>query len=148
MRTLSIRQPWAWLIVRPDLTDDAARAHAGRNGLMKRVENRDWSTNYRGEFQIHAGVTATKKEYARIAAEVLELFAIEVPSLELVERGGIVGVAELVDVCGPQDMVDMGAAFQRWYTGAQGFILARARPLPFTPCKGQLGWFDSPRIQP
>jgi hypothetical protein len=130
MRTLSIRQPWAWLIV---------------NG-HKRVENRDWSTAFRGEFQIHAGLQLTAKEHARISAEVLEHFGIEIPPIEQLVRGGIVGIATLCDCLGPQDMVDMGQSFQRWYTGAQAFILKDARPVPFTPCKGQLGWFDAPRV--
>jgi len=36
---LSIRQPWAWLIV---------------NG-WKDIENREWSTRFRGRLLIHAG---------------------------------------------------------------------------------------------
>jgi hypothetical protein len=41
MKALSIQQPWAWAII-----------HAG-----KRVENRTWSTRFRGPFFIHAGKT-------------------------------------------------------------------------------------------
>jgi hypothetical protein len=44
MRTLSIRQPWAWLIV---------------NG-HKPVENRDWATSFRGPVLIHAGLTMAR----------------------------------------------------------------------------------------
>ena len=40
MLALSIRQPWAWLILR-----------AGKD-----VENRDWSTKVRGRVLIHASV--------------------------------------------------------------------------------------------
>jgi hypothetical protein len=32
----------------------------------------------------------------------------------------------------------------RWYTGAHGFVLRDARPLPFTTCKGALGFFEVP----
>ena len=38
MKVLSIRQPWAWLIM---------------TGL-KDVENRTWNTDFRGQFAIHA----------------------------------------------------------------------------------------------
>ena len=38
MKALSIKQPWAWLIV---------------NGY-KDIENRTWKTNYRGTFLVHA----------------------------------------------------------------------------------------------
>ena len=39
MKALSIRQPWAWLIV---------------NGY-KDIENRTWSTDFRGRIYLHAG---------------------------------------------------------------------------------------------
>ena len=38
MKTLSIRQPWAWLIV----------------SGQKDVENRSWKTNFRGRILVHA----------------------------------------------------------------------------------------------
>ena len=41
MKALSVHQPWAWLIV---------------NGI-KIVENRSWSTEFRGRFLVHAGLT-------------------------------------------------------------------------------------------
>jgi len=41
MKAILIRQPWAWLIV-----------HG-----YKDVENRTWSTKYRGPILIHAGKT-------------------------------------------------------------------------------------------
>ncbi len=48
MKALSVRQPWAWLIV---------------NGY-KDVENRDWNTKLRGQIWIHTGVhRVTKAEY-------------------------------------------------------------------------------------
>jgi ASCH domain len=43
MRTLSLRQPWAWLVV---------------NGY-KDIENRSWRTNHRGPLVIHASSTTT-----------------------------------------------------------------------------------------
>src|SRR5436189_5084024 len=48
MKALSVRQPWAWLIV---------------NGY-KDIENRDWATKRRGRIWIHAGLhKVTKPEY-------------------------------------------------------------------------------------
>ncbi len=44
---LSIRQPWAWLII---------------NGY-KDIENRSWPTNYRGTFFIHASKTFDNTGY-------------------------------------------------------------------------------------
>src|SRR5690348_2447825 len=48
MKALSIRQPWAWLIL-----------HAGKD-----IENRDWSTRFRGQVLIHAAKGMTQNEFA------------------------------------------------------------------------------------
>lgn len=123
MRTLSIRQPWAWLIVQG----------------IKPVENRSWSTDYRGEFLIHAGAGLVQRDYRETAAQLRDLLGIELPDMHDLQmhRGGIVGIVELVDVVTHHD--------SPFFTGEFGFVLANARPLPFVPWKGQLGWFDVPR---
>jgi len=121
MRTLSVRQPWAWLIV---------------NG-HKPIENRDWETMYRGPVLIHAGKTLTKAYHAEVSAHVLDTFGITVPAIEALERGGVVGRADLVSVVRESDSL--------WFQGdCFGFVLANAQPLPFTPWKGQLQFFDVP----
>ena len=124
MRALSIRQPWAWLIV---------------NG-HKLIENRDWSTAYRGEVLIHASKTCTRKYFEEIAGQVEQQFEIVLPCFEVVDRGGIVGVAEIVDC--------VTTSNSPWFTGEFGFVLANARPLPFLPFKGALGFFDVPGVRP
>lgn len=124
MRTLSIRQPWAWLIV---------HGH-------KPVENRDWNTPWRGEFLIHAGAGIVQRDYREIQARALGELDIVIPDftdLQQVPRGGIVGVAELVRV-----VTDSESPF---FTGPFGFEVRNAKPLPFVQWKGQLGWFDVPR---
>ena len=50
MKALSIQQPWAFLIV---------------NGL-KDIENRDWSTTFRGLIYVHAGKTLDTEGYAYV----------------------------------------------------------------------------------
>lgn len=140
MRCLSIRQPWAWLILRPDLTDPAARAAALRARLIKAVENRDWPTSYRGPILVHAGVTLTQKYHREVIAQLAAQFGDDAPPVPphgQLERGGIVGV---VDITACVDVSD-----SPWFTGPFGFELANARPLPFVPWKGQLNFFDVPR---
>jgi len=56
MKCISIRQPWAWLIVRPDIIGEDTRARAYAAGLIKDIENRDWLTRYRGPVAIHASI--------------------------------------------------------------------------------------------
>lgn len=132
MRALSVRQPWAWLIV---------------NG-HKPIENRDWSTKYRGEFLVHASKTCARKYYLEVAAHVLNEFGITVPAFETIERGGVVGAAEIIDCLTAADILDYDASHQCWFTGEYGFLLANARPMPFHPSKGSLSFFDVPGLRP
>jgi hypothetical protein len=117
---LSIRQPWAWLIV----------------NNWKNIENRPWSTRFRGPVLIHAGKTMTRGDYDACLFFVDAVFpklASAIPSCELLERGGIVGVATVIDC------VDTHPS--EWFCGDYGFVMADARPLPFQACKGRLGFF-------
>lgn len=146
MKALSIRQPWAWCILRPDLGNvqnalgvhrrlevAAARRAAEERGEIKDVENRDWHTTYRGGFFVHAGKVVDEDAYEWIAERFPDL---KVPPPEELERGGIVGRAILSDVVKHHS--------SRWFVGEFGFVLAAAEPLPLHPCPGALGWFDVP----
>lgn len=129
MQALSLTQPWAWLVV-----------HGGKN-----IENRRWNTKRRGEFLIHAAKRMhVLDDYASAYEFALDLG--EDPALpepEALERGGIVGVAELVDVIAPTPIPHVQWSF-RWHMREQyGFILANVRPLPFLPCKGALGFWGN-----
>lgn len=119
MRAISIRQPWAWLIV-----------HGGKD-----IENRDWKTNFRGRVLVHASKGMTHDEYEDTA-----WFAgtqkIAVPSFVEIQRGGIIGSVEIVDC--------VEASASPWFFGRFGFVLANPKPLPFVPFKGSLGFFDVP----
>jgi hypothetical protein len=113
MKALSIRQPWAWLIV---------------NGI-KPVENRTWSTKYRGPLLIHAGLALAKTSIE----EIERRFGVSIDSEQLL-FGGVVGVAELVDI------VDDHAS--PFFEGPFGWVLRRPRALRFMPCPGKLGLFE------
>jgi len=119
MKALSIRQPWAWLIV---------------NGF-KPVENRDWPTRLRGRFLIHASKGMTRMEYAD-TREFAEGLGVTIPAFDELERGGIVGAATLNDCVTEDD--------SPWFFGDYGFVLDSAQPLTFIPFKGQLGFFEIP----
>lgn len=113
---LSIRQPWAWLI-----------CHGGKD-----IENRNWPTRFRGKFLIHAGKGMTRDEYENAEWDALEN-GVTLPPYAALERGGIVGEAEIVDCVTHSD--------SPWFCGDYGFVLRNAKPLPFWPCKGMLGFF-------
>lgn len=145
MRALSIRQPWAWLIVRPDLTDPAARAAALSAGLIKIVENRSWSTSYRGELLVQASKTCARRYYDEVMESLRAQFGRDcppVPAYDDLERGGVVGVAEIVGCV--SDTLSLTSAQLPWFQGEYGWLLANTRPLPFHPCKGSLSFFDVP----
>ena len=137
MKVISIRQPWAWLIVRPDLTGRARREAAHKHEL-KDVENRSWRTHYRGPLLIHAAKGMTRIEY-EVAQDTLRVGGpiIELPPFGEMQRGGIVGRADLIDCIPPERRASW------WhFDGDFGFLLADVKPLPFRQCKGALGIFD------
>lgn len=111
-RAISIRQPWAWLIV---------HGH-------KPVENRTWRANYRGPVLIHAGKVWDKGARAPNGLRWPESI-IGIPE----ESGGIIGTADLVDCVTSHP--------SPWFTGPFGFVMANPRPLSFRPLKGALGIF-------
>lgn len=117
---LSIRQPWASLIA----------------SGYKDIENRTWKTKYRGLVLIHAALkidaiqAVCASEIATHCGVTLSVF---LRMLDKETRGGIVGVAEIVDC--------VTTSNSPWFSGAFGFKFAHARPLPFTPCKGALSFF-------
>src|SRR4051795_6744327 len=77
-RALSLKQPWAWLVV---------------NGY-KDIENRSWRTNHRGPLLVHASrsldlLTATVHD------EMKQDYGVRLP--DEFEFGGIIGVVDVVD---------------------------------------------------
>lgn len=116
---ISVRQPWAWAIVRGS----------------KDIENRSWVTSYRGPVCIHAAKGCTRTEYED-ASELISLIGSGTstpPGLKDIDRGGIIGVARIVDCVSVSD--------SPWFFGPYGFVLADVRPLEFIPVRGALGFF-------
>lgn len=58
------------------------------------------------------------------------------PSENDLERGGIVGSVEIVNL--------VTESKSKWFSGPYGFVLRDPQPLPFRPCKGALGLFHVP----
>lgn len=126
---ISTRQPWAWLIVKG----------------FKDIENRDWSTKRRGRVLIHAAKGMTNREwleaihFAHFTCGVPRAALAEGCEFEQLQRGGIVGSVEIVDCVDRSD--------SPWFVGRHGFVLRNQKALPFTPWKGQLGFFPVPEIE-
>lgn len=122
---LSIRQPWAWLIV---------HGH-------KDIENRDWSTPFRGQVLVHAGLTMTRAYYDQATEELGNASMLPVGGLSSFEdlpRGGLVGWTRIVDC--------LEHSASKWkQEGSFGFVLRDSRPIPFVPWKGRLQFFNVPK---
>lgn len=123
---LSIRRPWAWAII-----------NAGKD-----IENRDWATRFRGTVCIHAAKGMTRDEYEDAADFIGRTTAWKslVPDRHALERGGIIGVAEIVGC--------VEASPSPWFFGRYGFVLANVQPVEFIPVRGALGFFDWRRNLP
>lgn len=115
VRILTVRQPWA-----------AAIAHAD-----KRVENRTWSTSYRGWLLIHAGKLADRS-HGPLATHVTH-------GLQL-DLGAVVALAKLTG-CHPDD----GTCTPWSERGAFHHVLdeVTALPLPI-PWRGSQGLRTAP----
>ena len=109
MKIITIRQPWAHLIARGS----------------KNIENRTWQTLYRGPVLIHASLNINRA--------LCRKYRLNPDSLE---RGGIVGIARIVDCVSKHP--------SRWFFGPYGFVLQNRRPLPFVKWKGSLGLREAP----
>lgn len=117
MKALSIRQPWAWLIV---------------NG-HKPVENRTWRTKVRGRIAIHASAKMTRLDWMT-AGFLCQKAGIYLPPPEDLPTGGIVGYATVADCVDDHPSL--------WFTGPHAFVMEQANPSPLIPCKGKLGFFE------
>lgn len=120
---LSIRQPWCWAIL-----------FAGKD-----IENRSWqavnhSLRKRGRVCIHAAKGLKKDEYEDAAAFMRQVIGIECPAAVDLDRGGIIGSVEVVDVVTESDSA--------WFMGPRGLVLRDPRPCEFIPSTGALGYFN------
>ena len=126
MKALSIRQPWAGLIV----------------SGFKDIENRTWSTNVRGRIYIHASATwaVIPTGVIQVVAERLSIrYGIAedylVNQLKPPQRGVIIGEVDIINC--------VRASESEWFDGPYGFQLGNPvvyqQPIPY---KGRLGFFE------
>lgn len=123
---LSVRQPWASLII---------------NG-GKDIENRDWPTRVRGRVGIHSSARMTREEMESACdfmASWIPKFSSHRFKQDRFPLGYILGTVEIADCVRQSD--------SPWFMGEYGFVLRNPLPLP-TPivAKGALGFwtFDLP----
>ena len=115
-KALSLTQPMAWAIF---------------NG--KDIENRTWSTRFRGRIYIHASKKLNKEHWIWIHRNEKEL-GLWTPWPNEFIHGALIGEVDIIDCVENHS--------SRWWMGPYGFVLAN--PVAFekpVPCKGMLGFF-------
>lgn len=121
MKTLSVRQPWASLIVSGEKT----------------IENRSRPTRYRGRVLIQAG-RAIDPDGMALVNEVLAEVG-PVPNAAEWPTGAIIGCVTIVDC-----VTESG---DEYFEGPFGYVLAD--PVEFDkpiPARGQLGLYNTPSL--
>ena len=117
MKTLSLKQPWAELILQG----------------KKKIEIRKWNTKFRGDFLIHSSKVPDAKNMKKFGFDVL-------PS------GFILGRANLANVkvySSDKEFIkdkDKHLATKDW--GRFGFILKNVKRFEPLPAKGQLNFWE------
>lgn len=120
---LCVRQPWAHAIV-----------HLGKD-----VENRTWSTRYRGPLLIHATKTRDPDEAAGFMVTVQHLPAsarVGWPSvlfMQGLQYGGVIGQVELVDVVWERSRSPWAVR------GHYHWVLRNPQTVPFQRMRGARG---------
>ena len=122
MKALSLKQPWAELVV------------SGK----KTIEVRKWKTNYRGNFLVQASKVPNGKGMERNGFTTL-------PTGCIVGKATLVGVKEYTSL--EEFEKDADKHFARGYKWNKkgklyGFLLENAQRLPERPYKGQLNFFE------
>jgi hypothetical protein len=123
---LSVRQPWADLIV---------------TGI-KDVENRTWPTDLRGKLLIHAPKTVdwaavTQLHHWLPASELKTWLGRQTPDEYQPTIAALLGITEVVDCVTHHP--------SRFFSGPFGFVLQHSRPFAQPiPYRGRLGIFPVP----
>lgn len=123
IKTLSVKQPWAWAIA---------------EGL-KTIETRTWIPNHRGDILIVASLKPDKLMLDWLIEQRGEKI------LDEIEYGKALAISELVE-CRKMTRADEDAAMCPVYDGACAWVLADVRKIekPY-PVKGHPGLYETRR---
>ena len=144
MKCITIRQPWAWMIIHgggylwpPDI---AGVPQPPILTWRKDVENRKWKTTHRGPLLIHAAQReidddddyhkALSVYYGQTYAQLREI-------PDYLEYGSIIGRVNLVDIL--SDSESCWAFPDHWH-----WIIEDPQPIKPIPYRGIPGLFDFP----
>lgn len=117
MKALSLKQPWAELILQG----------------KKKIELRKWNTNFRGRFLIHSSKIPDKKNMKKFGFEDLP-------------NGFIIGEANLINVKRYNSVREFNNDKSKHLAmkdlGSYGFVLRNVKRIKPIPAKGQLNFWE------
>lgn len=116
MKAISIKQPWASLIIEG----------------IKDIENRNWFTYHRGILYIHTG-KGFDLQGAKLVSELYPEYKKIIEQSKRI-RGGIIGHVHITDCVTIHKSC--------WFHGEYGFVLKSPKKIDFHEMKGQLGIFN------
>ena len=112
---ISVRQPWALAIAR----------------YGKRIENREWSTKYRGVIFIHATLYRPRQD----EIDYVSLLAGKKIKFEDLEFGKVIAIAKLTGV--------ITESRSKWFAGPYGFVLEDIEEIHPITVRGKLRIFEA-----
>lgn len=139
LRALSVKLPWSWLMF-PDLINDPPLDYGSIQRLtirydhQKDIENRDYSTDWRGTIAIQCSKRIEREEIyqaerlihqrGRVKGFQNTIPRIAIPTLQSLQRyaGKIIGTVDLVDCVEASD--------SPWFVGRYGWVLKNPISLP------------------
>jgi hypothetical protein len=134
MKTITVKQPWAWLQIEG----------------IKDIENRTWPTNYRGRVLIHAAAkswtwNAVLKYLTAAMAKVFNEGGATRTWLDSLTKGAIVGSVEIVDcvINHPSIWAERHSPPFKPYNWVLSNPIKFPEPIP---AKGKLSFWDYPAI--
>lgn len=139
MKTITIKQPWAWLEIEG----------------IKDIENRTWPTNYRGRVLIHAAAkswtwNAVLKYLTAAMAKVFNEGGATRTWLDSLTTGAIIGSVEIVDCVINHPSIWAEKCEPIYKFGTEKIVKATynwvlANPIKFSepiPAKGKLSFWE------
>jgi hypothetical protein len=124
MKVLSVKNPWAYLII-----------YRGKD-----IENRTWETKYRGPLLIHASKTSDLYAYYCLRAKIDRFSSVFMDTEEIEKIHSFDGcILGSVDLCGCVRHSESKWAEKEgfWY-----WILQNPKPCKPVPIKGSLGLWE------
>lgn len=158
MRALTIRQPWASLIVHGE--KDVENRSWGPPASLLAEDADDFAPARQGQplFAVHAGmgvdVDALAEHWSLLQRIGVVGRNVGEPDVAALPRGGVVGVARVAGLVVPGAALHRGAfglagaptryVESRWFTGERGWALFDACATQLVPCRGVLGLWTLP----